>query len=935
MPPVKDVKELRRNAYESNFLNNGSPQYQTVNSFTRKLMDLREALNQRREEPQLSDKLEKFTGDLMTLQMHDAPFVSEERLSTAISDVVIDLPYYLGQQLPGATSKTGYDAIVEAGEKYGIFTRQEFNTAMNLVGQGMGMDMRFGEPARQAAAQAQPEPEVQAPAQPEPVKQVEDPGEKLYTDAWYQNHIAEVNKNLAEYRAQAPLPDTDEMKASYFLNSGASETAKALTSWGVLPTTEQEYPPEREGAPSVFIMKDGKVSTLKEAGLWIFRQDNGAKMNNPELFKAVMRGEIFAYLPGERHPVQLQADISDPARRKIVHSKPLVPGQIHSFEYPKEPALARAPRWYHRAFQFWGNNRKICSDYDASVAAHKKWEQDTKKLIETQSTALPESDRIAKALDDKFGALRTPKALRAELNKSYEDHRQTVMKTNKLHAKIAGSFAKEVDQGIDIAMNVYAAKPEIKKEWIAASEEDKSSSNLRLYTEQDFSRLTKADIDPASVNIGGKAVSEREFAALAMFGSLDPKIGMNAQKISVGDPAGLVSGLKADGYTQEQGEQIVSKSVRNSYTLDILHTEARMNRYFDSVNGGRKNAEEALKAYPEDKTKLAGILADAIDFAAEVSGTYNSHALKGDYGVNGTVKLCGEMIDMMERDPELKALTQQKFEANEKAFCEGMNKQLAPFAKNGKGLLEPREFNTAIKDIRSYEKFMEVEQKGIEADAAIRSAAAENRELEPETKKGLIKDVLKQQMVTALYKQQLDERAYLKHSKGPNPDYIDNGVNSGWVTLNKYTENLNERIMNADEEDLNTNAISLNRGSSLPGNAPAILISGMRYRMTEKAPVMYTANQPKQMEMLDRQAEQIMLQDGLDKLSPEELGNKFYTDALKPSPYTGNNMILRAAKLGEAAVDKQAEPELNKQHNLEVNQPAQGEKQEQPVVPMA
>jgi len=308
MPPLRNIDELRRAAQGNSFLRNGTAQYETVRNFTQKLLDLRDILDRIPEESYMTRQLNKFTGDLTTLQMHDAPFVDEDRLSTAISDIVVDLPYFLDRKQNTEGGKSGYESLAEAGEKYGLFTRGELDEALNTVSRGMDMDVRFGEAARQQqAAGAQPEAE----AVPEPEVQDEGPVEIQYTDEWYRAHRNAIGQNQTEYRAQRETLDGPMENDEYAVNFAAGSIAYNLRDLGVLKTGLEEFPPQRKGAPSVFIVKDGKISTLEEAGLWICRKVGGETKHNPEIARAAMRGELFSYLPGGGcDPLTAQAAIT-------------------------------------------------------------------------------------------------------------------------------------------------------------------------------------------------------------------------------------------------------------------------------------------------------------------------------------------------------------------------------------------------------------------------------------------------------------------------------------------------------------------------------------------------------------------------------------------------------------------------------------------------
>lgn len=160
MPPIKNAKELSEKARSRNFLNSSSPQFQTVNKFTQKLMDLQDKLKDN-SDITLKDKVEKYARDLMHLQMHNTPMVSPDALSTSITNVTVDLPYYL--KTPGMDDgKTGYQKLVEAGDQYGTFTKAELDEAMTLVGQGMDVDLGVDDPEKEKQKEAQRRAEEEA-----------------------------------------------------------------------------------------------------------------------------------------------------------------------------------------------------------------------------------------------------------------------------------------------------------------------------------------------------------------------------------------------------------------------------------------------------------------------------------------------------------------------------------------------------------------------------------------------------------------------------------------------------------------------------------------------------------------------------------------------------------------------------------------------------
>ena len=160
MPPIRNARELTQQARSRNFLNSSSPEFQTVNRFTQKLLDLQDQLKGD-SDVALREQVAKYSRDLMNLQMHNTPMVSPDALSTSITNVTVDLPYYL--KTPGMDDgKTGYQKLVEAGDKYGTFTKAELDEAMTLVGQGMDVDLGVDDPEKEKQKEAQRRAEEEA-----------------------------------------------------------------------------------------------------------------------------------------------------------------------------------------------------------------------------------------------------------------------------------------------------------------------------------------------------------------------------------------------------------------------------------------------------------------------------------------------------------------------------------------------------------------------------------------------------------------------------------------------------------------------------------------------------------------------------------------------------------------------------------------------------
>ena len=649
---------------------------------------------------------------------------------------------------------------------------------------------------------------------------------------------------------------------------------------------EQSNPavPKSSGVPRVFLVKDGKVSTLEE---------NGLQVGTVGFGEAMMRGEVFAFPAGSKEAVQLQltVDKNKGANAEVGYSEPLKQvtdsGKVQEFENAEklakeEPERKPKPKWYHRAFQFWGSNRQICEDYEKAEQAHKAWEEKVEKLVR----AKPEQNSVARAVEDQFGAFRTEVALKDELKEkaARDKARQELEKRKQLvkHLK----QADRINHGIEVIENIYAAKPVIREEFTGKRRND----NDRDYVEEDFKKLTTADIDLSKMQIGGKAVTEKEFAHLGMFAAHDPEIGMQNQKAAVADPAPIVAGCKQLGYTEQEAKEIVTASSCQTYSMDILHKDSRMFKYFDAVNAGRDKAAEAVKEYQEGKKeKLAEILSRAVEHVGYQAG------VSRDLGMPGYAKLGCEAIDIMKRDQELYDLAKKSYEERDKGFCDRHQ------------LYKHRSFEQLIRDTRAANTLGEIEQKGLDGESNLLKATTGDIKLTAGEKKGYIKDVLRANLVDWLVQKDTNKMGNTHKETAQNKDLI---------KFQNYVGDLSMKIAMQDEE---ADIVAQGGGSSLPTKLPSLLTAGLSVRAQHKAPTLYDVTKPEWMAQMDQTLERIVKMEGLDKMTLDELSAKLVLPSKAMSRY-GQDKIIELANIVNLPEKKTEGPAQQKQVGPEKNQ---------------
>ena len=645
--------------------------------------------------------------------------------------------------------------------------------------------------------------------------------------------------------------------------------------------------PKSANAPRIFALKDGKAVTLEEGKMQI---------GSPAFIEALLKGEIFAYPSGEKRPVQAQGRLSG-GTFSLDFSAPIGKMQEMEFDPPAEPALV-PPKWYHMLFNFIPSNQRKIDEYNRAVRAHAEWEKQIEALgkeLEERQKGVPEQYKAAQpaaqAIDERFGALRDEESMAADREMSEIIDRAYWKK----EADILKAAAQKEDYGIDIMQNVYGSRPELRKEWLKSGKAGENESS-GLYTEKSFDLLTSAPIDPAQVAIGGKGLTEREFATLAMFAATDVDIGVAVQTASVGDPSGAIEYFKTVvGYNEKQAKQIIADSISNTYTQDVLHVESRMYKYFDTaMNGGRARATEALKAYQKgEKGPLAEIMGLAVKTAGSRAG------VTGDDGVHPLGKVAGEMLSLMERDPQLKAMAKASFEREEKEFCEG-----TPF--------KPRSFKEMTSSIQKMQKFSEVREKGLKALADLAQARAEGRELTAEQKKGYLRDILTARLAEGTRETQLKaikraktlkEKVREEKEAKEDPEKakqlaIEADPWAGpmdYRRLDAYCDKLGDELEKINN-GINTLAVSTGGGSSLPSSGPLLLSTAMACRVVKKPAILDTVADPKKLAEITRTAEKIIAMDRLDEQSMDFLVKNVLRDK-SDAPYNMSKVMEAAVKV--------------------------------------
>lgn len=576
---------------------------------------------------------------------------------------------------------------------------------------------------------------------------------------------------------------------------------KMFEEFGVDFLHPEDHKDEPGKTPRLFVLKDGKVTTLAE---------NNIQLGSKEFWETAMKGQLFGYKLGGQDPVQIQAwmgsmgmnwDISAPLGKEAKFpSEPEKPRWPNGMEKPTPPNLTPVdkpdqvaepgkepprPGFFTRlgaAFGIKSSKAKVQAhtnwevrtqeypqkfkEYEAKLKVYQAYESElqsyaarmrnyhSNELVTTNGrNSYPgkmaeyklEHEAWKKELDGKADLDRareeSAKAIAAALGKTRSED---VLKAEKEEAALRGTQygvrrdRVEVDLGIQHMLSMYGSKPYPIQKWLPEGRYDKES----------FQQLAPIDISGLTLGEEPKPITDEEFGAIAMFAAVTPENGKALAKASsppITDYAGTVKVFEGMGYTPQEVDELSTQFV-GVVTTELFRPDSPRNpmtSYIgDFVQPARMRGKSALEAYQKGrKGPLAEIIARGIEYTEQIARM--SDDLQNI--TRGTLRMADHMVDLMERDPELKALATKSFEGRENAMC-----------ARHKDFSGPRTMEDMVQNLKGYRKLLEFRDQGSVAREKLLLNQAGKVQLTPQEKKECIRDVMRQSMMDTTYKTQAD-----------------------------------------------------------------------------------------------------------------------------------------------------------------------------------
>lgn len=535
------------------------------------------------------------------------------------------------------------------------------------------------------------------------------------------------------------IPEKDRLKEGdiKYLN-GNLPGFESLT--GVNMSKVGDKVPVNGGVPALFLLDEKDPAhprSLEEAGV---------EFGSLQFWEMAQKGKLFAYPAGKKEPIQLQVTVDISPRFDV--SEPLSTQSdrlaSRSYKYPeKEPEYKTLPKevaqpgrwarfahflnrnWYKKEFDAYEKNRaerqQISDENKRKKADYEQRAAEAKQKLDTACRT------VSEGIEKHFGAKRTDKVLKEELKaqKTLRDQRaREQAQAKREEAALSAQNATERRKNrITNMISVFGPQPKPLPEMVEA----------RSYKKESFSVLPEIEL-PEDLKIGDKPVDGDLFAKLALYAQMEPKTARE-HYFSQNAPQAEEQ-LKAEGLSEKEFEEMTIFKMGGHMVSDFVSDFVRvdLDQYFEKGPlPARQRAKEALDEYQQGKKeKLADIIFRAAQFTANSAKEENP----GGITTLTHAKLSGELLDLLDEDPELKA------------------------AAMDKGLTE--EMITAC---RGMDALRELHDKSLEAEAKILKAAAENRDMTAEeNKEQCLKDIFKYRTADAMLKEQSQDRKSKEYS---------------------------------------------------------------------------------------------------------------------------------------------------------------------------
>ena len=406
----------------------------------------------------------------------------------------------------------------------------------------------------------------------------------------------------------------------------------------------------KSGAPRFYEMTpSGKFKDALE---------NGLDIKSEAFLDKLLKGNVFTFPAGEKKPVQITCVsntlyFSKPLDR-IIPDPPKEPVKPQMPEKPVKPAPLSGWKRFLNTITFGGAYKKDVADFKEKTEQYTKdeeqWEKDFKKYdadldqydedLEKYNKEKEKYEGLESTQKDfeALGKARTDEDITAETDRErVEEQKQYRALSNKKN------YVSSLDARLDSISNFYRPKPIQDLEHTAAPGTKNMSG--KTYSQEQFNKLTEINIK--GFQIGGKQITDDQFASLAMCAAMLPEYGGR---------------IGQDGYSEGKVTPEQMTILRNThYTCDLAGFDNPDGTYRPRDNSGRyfetaiqPGREYAVQALVEHKMGRPEKLGQLIAYGAKLQLTKSEHrtirkheTLLNDVMVSRTLDLLMSDADLL------------------------------------------------------------------------------------------------------------------------------------------------------------------------------------------------------------------------------------------------------------------------------------------------
>jgi len=389
-----------------------------------------------------------------------------------------------------------------------------------------------------------------------------------------------------------------------------------------------------------------------ENGSIINALEKGEDVKSEAFLDKLAKGSVFAFPAGQEKPVQISLDdygeirFSKPLDNIVVAKQPTAPVK------PQEPVKPKLTGWarFANAITFGRAYKKEVQAYNEYPGKLEQYNQDLKQYQRDEQQYQQDYTQFEKDMAKQ--AIMQIGLKKSQLERSKDDiSAEIAVERRKEEALFDAvknkNYVSKLDAKLESMSNYYRPKP-------VQNMEITGSKNGQAYTQEQFDQLKPIDI--SGIKIGGKQLTDDQFAALAMCAALMPIIAGEEKANEYGKIRPLTSEdqviVSNTFFTCDLGKDNIGDPKNNQF-----RPREKAGAFFGPIiNTGREYALHALQEYQKGRPVLLGKL---IAYGAKFEMQNQKHQTLDQTAQLMNDVMIGRVADVAFADRELTAAAEK------------------------------------------------------------------------------------------------------------------------------------------------------------------------------------------------------------------------------------------------------------------------------------